>query len=523
MGLFSKFFTVGGATLASRFLGFAREMLIASVLGAGPVADAFYAAFRFPNLFRRLFAEGAFNAAFVPLFSTELELGDRQRAKLFAENVLSILVLVLLFLTALAEITMPFLVGTIIAPRFAEDADKFNLTVELTRIMFPYLLFMSVVAMLSGILNALRHYFVAAILPVILNIVLVSVLLAAHHYHLDAFSVGRVLAWGVMVSGILQLGLLYYSASRRGFALRLRTPRPSPKVKKLLLLAAPVALTGGIGQINLLVGQIIASAQDGAIAILNYADRIYQLPLGVVGIAIGVVLLPELTRALASADENEVQVLQNKSLEFALMLTLPAAVGLFLLPAPIVGILYERGAFSAQTTALTAAALAAFAIGLPSFVLQKVFQPSYFARLNMRAPMWFAMISAITNIVGSLLLFPKYGHVGIAISTSIAGWVNAILLIGGLWRGNGFNLDRTTSIRLLKITMASVVMGLVLYGSTGWLAMAEGGFIIRFGLLIGVIILAAVVYFGVLIVSGGMGLKELRAWFSKRKSKDRQQ
>jgi len=518
MGLFGKFFTVGGATLASRFLGFAREMLIASVLGAGPVADAFYAAFRFPNLFRRLFAEGAFNSAFVPMFSSELETGDRLQAKQFAETVLSYLVVILIILTAAAEIAMPWLVGTIIAPKFAANAEKFDLTIELTRVMFPYLFCMSMVAMLSGILNSLRQYFVAAIVPVMLNIILVGALLVAHYLKLEPFSVGRVLAWGVMAAGFVQMGLLYIAARQQGFALKLRRPRASKKVKKLLILALPLALTGGITQINLLVGQIIASAQDGAIAILNYADRVYQLPLGVVGIAIGVVLLPELTRALASSNEREVQKLQSKSLEFALMLTLPAAVGLFFLPIPIVAILYERGAFVPETTLLTASALAAFAVGLPSFVLQKVFQPTYFARFNMKAPMWFAACSAITNIVGSLLLFPIYGHVGIAISTSIAGWVNAILLISGLLVGANYIFTRPTIMILVKIILASAVMGFGLYLSIDLTTelMAGNGLFVRLIILLAVIAGGAVLYFGLLMASGALKISELRSMLFRR-------
>ena len=519
MGLFSKFFTVGGATLASRFMGFAREMLIASILGAGPVADAFYAAFRFPNLFRRLFAEGAFNSAFVPMFSKELETGTRQQAKEFAENVLGFLLFILIILTAFAEISMPWLVGSIIAPRFADNADKFTLTVELTRIMFPFLLCMSLVAMLSGILNAMRHYFIAAIVPVIMNIVLVGVLLFAYFQNFDAVAVGRAMAWGVMASGILQLALLYYTVSRQGFALKLRVPKPSKKVKRLLLLAAPIALTGGITQINLLVGQVIASAQDGAIAILNYADRIYQLPLGVVGIAIGIVLLPELTRALASCDKREAQLLQNKSLEFALLLTLPAAVGLFILPGPVIAMLYERGAFTSQTTQLTAAALAMFAIGLPSFVLQKVFQPVYFARFNMRAPMRFALVSAITNIVGSLLLVPHFGHVGIAMATSIAGWANAILLIIGLAISGSFELPWSTAIRLLKIVMASTIMGIALFLLKDMVVdtIVGHGFFFKLAIVMAAIAFGAVVYFGVLFVSGGIGLRELKSGLSRGK------
>lgn len=519
MGLFSKFFTVGGATLASRFLGFAREMLIASILGAGPVADAFYAAFRFPNLFRRLFAEGAFNSAFVPMFSKELETSDRQQAREFAQNVLGYLVVILLVLTALAEISMPWLVQTIIAPRFAENADKFALTVDLTRIMFPFLLCMSVVAMLSGILNALRHYFVAAIAPVILNVVLVGVLLIVQFQGISDPMVGYAMAWGVMCAGFLQLGLLYHHASKQGFRLKLKIPKRSAKITKLLFLAAPVALTGGITQINLLVGQIIASAQEGAIAILNYADRIYQLPLGVVGIAIGVVLLPELTRALSSSNVDEAHKLQNKSLEFALMLTLPAAVGLFFLPGPIIGMIYERGAFSAEITAMTAAALAAFAIGLPSFVLQKVFQPIYFARFSMRAPMWFALISAITNIVGSLVLFPTYGHVGIAIATSIAGWVNTVLLVIGLARGDNFSLTAATQTKLLKIAGASLLMGLLLFAIQGWIvdAMLGSGFLTRLIIVLGAIVTGAAVYFGTLFLTGALSARELRQLLSKRK------
>ncbi len=518
MGIFSKFFTVGGATLISRFLGFAREMLIASILGAGPVADAFYAAFRFPNLFRRLFAEGAFNSAFVPMFGKEMETGDRRSVREFAENVMSYLVLVLLILTAIAEISMPWLVGTIIVPKFTQDPEKFALTVELTRIMFPFLLCMSLVAMLSGILNTLRHFFVAAIAPAILNVVLVSILLLSVSNSFDPVQVGYWLAWGVAGAGFLQLALLYYSAAKIGFALRLKIPRASPNVKKLLMLAAPVALTGGITQINLMVGQIIASAQNGAIAILNYADRIYQLPLGVVGIAIGVVLLPELTRALASNKTQEVQTLQNKSLEFAILWTLPASVGLFFIPGPVIAVLYERGAFTSETTALTAAALAAFAIGLPSFVLQKVFQPVYFARFNMRAPMWFALVSAITNIIVSLLLFPSFGHVGIAIATSVAGWANALLLVAGLARNRHFMVTRSTLIRLLKIAIASLAMGGALFISINWLNLhlQQSGFLTRLGLVSLTIGLGGIVYFGTLIISGGLNLRDLRSSFSRK-------
>ena len=274
MSLIRKFASVGGATSASRVLGFVREALIASVLGAGPVADAFYAAFRFPNLFRRLFAEGAFNSAFVPLFAKELEGEGQENAAKFAGEVFSVLTLVLLVLTILAIAFMPFLVATIIAPAFADTPEKFDLTTDLTRIMFPYLMAMSLVAMLSGILNSLRRYFVAAIAPVLLNVVLIGVLVSALVLDVSDPRVGVLLAIGVVVSGLLQLGLLVLGIKQSGFSFRPRRPRMSAKVNRLLVLAAPAALTGGIVQINLVVGQIIASAQDGAIALLSFADRV---------------------------------------------------------------------------------------------------------------------------------------------------------------------------------------------------------------------------------------------------------
>ncbi len=524
MSLIAKFSTVGGATMASRVLGFVREMLIAAVLGAGPVADAFYAAFRFPNLFRRLFAEGAFNSAFVPMFAEELETGGRRAAREFAQSILSVLLLVLLVLTALAELAMPFLVGTVIAPSFADNATKFDLTVELTRIMFPYLICMSLVAMLSGVLNAFRRYFLAAFAPVMLNVVLIGVLVAALTSGADPFAIGRLLAWGVFAAGAAQLGLLVYGIRRHGFAISLRWPKMTPKVRKLLVLAAPVAVTGGLTQINLLIGQIIASAQDGAIAILNYADRIYQLPLGVVGIGIGVVLLPELTRALAAhkegGDPAEAAALQNRALEFALALTLPAAVGLFMMPALIINVLYERGAFDSQTTAMTAAALAAFAVGLPSFVLQKVFQPGYFARFDMRTPMWFAAISVAVNVGVSLTLFPIYGHVGIAIATSVAGWVNAVALFIGLKLKGDWPLGFATVRRIALMGLACIAMAGAIYAGLAWSQswLLDQAFMARLAWVAGLIAVAMVVYFAVALACGALDRAELAAAISRRRN-----
>lgn len=504
--------------MASRILGFAREALIGAALGAGPVADAFYAAFRFPNLFRRLFAEGAFNTAFIPLFAKQVE-GEEgfAAARRFGEEVLSVLVFTLIVLSGLAMVFMPAIVGTVVAPKFADTPDKFDLTVILTRIMFPYLFCMSLVAMLSGVLNSFRRYFLAAFVPVLLNIILVGVLVAALLSGIQARDTGLWLGWGVFGSGFAQLVLVYAGVRREGFSMRLRMPAFTPNVRRLLVLMAPALMTGGVTQINLLVGQIIASAQDGAIALLNYADRINQLPLGVIGIAIGVVLLPELSRALKAGKAEEVAHLQNRSLEFALGLTVPAAVGLIVIPAPIVALLYQRGAFSAHTTELTASALAAFAAGLPAYVLIKVFQPAFFAREDMKTPFWFSTVQMAANIAGSLALFPILGHVAIAAATSFSAWLNALLLGGALWFRNDFRPSPATIRRTGMILVSSAVMGFMLYGAHRILAewIDSPSFLVRAPVLLAVILAAAALYFAVVVATGALDGSEIRRMFQR--------
>ena len=521
MSLIKKFATVGGATSVSRVVGFVREAMIGAALGAGPMADAFYAAFRFPNLFRRLFAEGAFNTAFIPLFAKELEGGGPEAARRFAEHVLSVLFAWLLLISGVAILFMPALTRWVIAPGFAEDPDKFDMTVAMTRIMFPYLFCMSLVAMLSGILNSMRRYFLAAFVPILLNIILIGVLAVTLHFGMDERRTGMWLAWGVFASGVAQLAFLYWGVRREGFSMRLRSPRLTPDVKRLLVLMGPALLTGGVTQINLLVGQIIASAQEGAIALLNYADRINQLPLGVIGIAVGVVLLPELARSLKAGDLEDAQHLQNRSLEFALGLTLPAAVGFMLFAGPLVNILYERGAFTAETTAMTAAALAAFATGLPAYVLIKVFSPAYFARLDMKSPMWFSAVAVVVNIVGSLALFPFFGHVGIAAATSIAAWINFALLAGVLWQRGDFRPSPATLRRVTMIVLASAAMGAVVLGLDWSLAswLASPSLLVRLASVFGIIGVAAVVYFAIVIASGAVESQQLLGVMRRKRAR----
>jgi len=468
MSLVKKFATVASGTLMSRVLGFTREMLMAAAVGTGPIADAFYAAFQFPNTFRRLFAEGAFNAAFVPLFAKEIEANGVDGAKRFSEEVFGVLFTALLAITIVMQLSMPFLVRYAIAPGFADDPEKLSVTISLATIMFPYLVCMSLAAMMAGMLNSLRRYFAAAIAPVFLNVILIGVLAYAWHEGMDGPAVGYALAWGVLAAGIVQLGIVWIAVRHAGVRIGFRRPRLTPNVRRLLWLALPAAITGGITQINTLIGTAIASGGEGAVASLNLADRVYQLPLGVVGVAVAIVLLPELARALKAGSLDEASNLQNRSVEFTLFLTLPAAAALLTMSEPIVRVLYERGAFTPEDTMLVAEILAIFGLGLPAFVLIKAFTPGYFAREDTRTPMVFAAISVAVNVSLALWLFRSMGAPGIAIASAAAGWVNAALLLAVLVRRGHFATDaglwkRTPRLLLACALMAGAIWAAVMY------------------------------------------------------------
>jgi putative peptidoglycan lipid II flippase len=468
MKLYRAFATVGGLTMASRILGFARDILIAAALGTGIVADAFFVAFRFPNLFRRLFGEGAFNAAFVPLFAKKLEGEGQPAAVSFAEEAMAGLLFMLLVLTAIAEIAMPWLM-LVLAPGFAADPEKYDLAVTLTQIAFPYLTCMSLVALLSGVLNSMRRFTAAAAAPILLNIVLIAAIgYALWAGYARSPAAGWVLAVGVMVAGFVQLAALWLAVAKAGISIKLRRPRWSADTKRLVQLGVPGLLAGGITQINIVVGTVIASLQAGAVSYLYYADRLYQLPLGIVGVAIGVVLLPDLARKLRAGDEAAAIDSQNRSLEFALLLTLPAAVALTVAAQPIISVLFERGAFSPADTPKTAAALAAFSLGLPAFVMIKVFQPAFFAREDTATPMRYAGVNMVVNVVGSLglfFLFQSLGvlpFLGIAVATSFAAWINAGMLWWRLRTNGQFVADARLRRNLPVILLVSIAMGVVI-------------------------------------------------------------
>lgn len=507
MSLLRGIATVGGFTMASRVLGLVRDILIARVLGSGPVADAFFVAFRFPNLFRRLFAEGAFNAAFVPLFGRRLEEEGLDSARRFAEQVLAVMLTGLLALTILAQIAMPWFIYAI-AAGFADDPAKFELAVRFSIITFPYLLFMSLTALQGGVLNSLGRFAHAAAAPMLLNVVMILALaVAAPVTGLP----GHVLAWAVAAAGMCQFLWLVVACHRAGIALRLPRPRLGPPVRRLFRLMGPGLVGAGVMQINLLVGTQIASWQDGAVSWLSYADRIYQLPLALIGVAIGVVLLPQLTRSLRGGRADEAMATHNRCIELGLLFSLPAAVALILVPRPIIAVLYQGGAFGAEATEATAAALGAFAFGLPAYVLIKALAPGFYAREDTATPFNVAIADVAVNIVLSLLLFRWLGFVGIAIATAAAAWINTGLLGWILYRRGSLRLDGRLRRRLPRIFASALLMGVAVYCAARALDPAFAGApALRAGALVLLVGTGLAAYLAASLACGAVALRDLR-------------
>ena len=458
MALLRSAATVGFYTLVSRVMGFLREVLTANFLGAGPVADAFFVALRLPNLFRSLFAEGAFNAAFVPLFAGHIAEHGRDVAKRFAEDTLAVLLTALLAMVILAEVFAPALVH-VIAPGFAEEPAKFTLTVALTRITFPYLLYISLVSLQGGVLNSLERFAAVAATPTLLNIFLISALVFVRPVS------GEALAWAVTAAGFAQFLWLMVSCWQAGMALGLPMPRLTPEVKRLLKLMIPGTFGAGVTQLNLVVSTAIASLlPTGAVAYLNYADRLNQLPLALVGIAVGTAILPSLSRQVRTGDVAGAIHTQNRGLELALLLTLPAAVALGTLAHPMLATLFQRGAFGPKETAAVTPALAAYAAGLPAFVLIKILAPGFFARHDTATPVKIAALAMLVNAICTVLLgfVLPLAHVGIAMATSIAGWLNAMGLLTMLIRRGHFVLDSRARRSIPRIAAAALGMGVLL-------------------------------------------------------------
>ncbi|GIX13772.1 MAG: putative lipid II flippase MurJ [Paracoccaceae bacterium] len=525
--LIGGFLTVGGWTLASRILGFLRDILIAAALGAGPVAQAFVVAFTLPNLFRRFLAEGAFNTAFVPLFARRLEGEGPEAARAFAEEALAGLTAVLVALTLAAMAAMPWLVLAL-AAGFAGD-DRLAIAAALGRITFPYILFISLAALVSGALNALGRFAAAAAAPVLLNLVLIGAIgLGASGILGDLaiidlpgvpaaeLHVGTLLAGGVLVAGIAQLALVWRALGRAGMTLRLGRPRWTPGLARLARVALPAALAGGVVQINLIVGRQVASQFDGAVAWLYYADRLYQLPLGVVGVAVGVVLLPTLSRRLRAGDRGGARDAISRATEFTLALTLPAAAALVAVPGALVAVLFGRGAFGPDDVAATALAVAVYGAGLPAFVLQKVIQPVYFAREDTASPFRHAAWAMLVNAALAIGLAPALGFIAAAIGTTVAGWANLFLL----WRGaRAFGAEAQPDARLRRrlprIALSAAVMGVALIALAEALADGLAAPGLRYGALALLVAAGAGLYAGLCLATGAVSLAEVRSGFRR--------
>ena len=452
--------TVGGWTMASRIMGFLRDILIAALAGAGPVADAFFVANRLPNLFRRLFGEGAFNAAFVPEFTGLLTTEGPGPAQHFAEQAMSVLSFWLLGMTILGEIFMPAVMH-VIAPGFADIPAKFALAVDLARIAFPYLLLICLAALLSGVLNGLDRFVAAAAAPLIYNAFSIAAMLLLRPF---VPTVGHALSWGVSLSGVAQLALLVWAVRRAGMRIHLPRPRMTPAMWTLLRRMTPGLIGASVTQLNLAVDTIIASLlPTGSVSYLYYADRVNQLPLGTIGIAVGTALLPTLSRQVRGGQEAESVATLNRAMEYALFLTLPAALALAVSAEPIMSVLFARGAFSHEAAQASAGALTAYAVGLPAFVMIKVLIPGFFARGDTATPVKIGFVAMALNLALNLTLIWPLAHVGLALSSSLAAMFN-VGALGWLLRKQGhLRIDAQLRRRVPRMAGASLAMGLTLW------------------------------------------------------------
>ncbi|MCB9981333.1 MAG: murein biosynthesis integral membrane protein MurJ [Rhodospirillales bacterium] len=445
--------TVAGLTGLSRIFGFIRDIMTAAILGAGPVADAFFVALKLPNFFRRVTAEGAFSVAFVPLYTEMAEKDGREQADAFASNAFMVMLSILSVVVLAGLAGMPWVISAI-APGFIGDAVRFEAAVELSRVTFPYLLLMSLTALLGGVLNALNRFAPFAFAPVLFNVCLISTLLFSGYFA----NAGEALSYGVLGAGVLQLVWLVVAARRSGVRLRFKRPVFDLKIRRVFKLMGPGVIGAGVIHINLFADMIIASFLGaGSISYLYYADRLNQLPLGVVGIAVGTALLPMLSKALAKGDMDEGRDLFNRALEMCLLLALPAAAALAFFGRDLVGGLFERGAFDYQDSQATVMVLTGYALGLPAYICVKVFSTVHWASQDTKTPVKISVIATVINIALSLLLIQYIGVAGIALATGLTGWLQFIFHVKAL-KGKRVEFDDRLKRASLKIFWATGLM-----------------------------------------------------------------
>nr|WP_269717106.1 murein biosynthesis integral membrane protein MurJ [Caulobacter sp. NIBR2454] len=509
-----------GLTLVSRFMGLARDLVITARLGASatPAADVYNTMLSFPNLFRRIFAEGAFAAAFVPAYARTLKGQGEAEADRIASDALASLAAATILLTLAAQLAMPWLMYAI-NPGYADDPVKFKLAVTLTQISMPYLPCMAIGALLSGVLNARGRFIVSGAFPILLNIVM----LAAVWPQTNPIAGAWASAWAVLAAGVLQAGVLWWGARKAGADIRLRWPRLTPEVKTLVALAIPGAIAASATQINIFISSIMASFVPGGRSWLAVADRLYQLPLGLVGVAVGVALLPRLSQAVQAGDAEEAQTATDQAIVFSLALTLPAAAALSAMPFFLIDALFTRGEFTLVDARATAAALLHYGWGVPAFVLARVLSPVFFARQDTKAPMRFALISVAVNIVLGLVLFQIIGIPGIAAATSFAAWLTVVQMIATLARRGDYRPSKRAVSKVIRVALASLLLGALLGLASHFRPLIEDPLsILPFGskeiAILAVCMVGGALYPVLLFAFGGVTPAEAKAVLRRRKT-----
>jgi putative peptidoglycan lipid II flippase len=508
--------TIGGLTMVSRILGFAREMLSARILGAGAAAEVFQLAFLIPNLFRRLFGEGAFSSGFVPLFSKRLHgEGGEAEARAFGEEVLAVFAPALMLITAIVMIAMPVFIALIVPDDWGGGEAKTNFAIELTRITMPYMVLICLVSLVSGVLNSLNRFSAAAFAPALLNLALVGALLL---FPGGGAETARAMAWSVVVGGVAQLVLCWASMHRAGLKLSLRPPKLTPGVRELVVLILPATLAGGIYYISQFFYAFFATRlPEGTLVYLAFADRLNQLPLAIIGSALGTAILPAVSRAVDVGGGEGAGEIQAQAVDFAMLLTLPAAVGLAVLAQPIAAALFQGGRFTAADAQMTGLVLSIIVAGLPAYVLIKVLTPGFYARKDVKTPV---NIAIAMLVVGVALNFALIGSMGIAtlpFTTALTAWGNALILYAILHRRGHFSVPAWLTAKLLKQLLAAGAMAAALWFMAqllgGWFAGSTGRRLVALASGVGV---GSIAYFGVAFIIGAFDRDGLKAMLKKR-------